>query len=279
MADKKEDLVLYLKSQYEGVFDETQLQRFMADYVELTPAHRLVDWVEQVAHGVGCRWLDVGCGFGSFVLAARMRGYQAVGVDIAPFEIEFARERLHKERPDDVPDAVYLLSDGRELPFEAGVFDVITLWNVLEHVPDAERMLREAHRVLRPGGYLFIVCPNYMAFRREAHYQVPWLPWLPKSLAVRYLRALRKNPQFLIHGIFYRSNWAVLRMLRRMGMAVYDGRVAKLLNPEAIRHPKLRGLVTTLHRLHLSGLVRLWFSLTFYNPLRHTVECCAVKRA
>lgn len=275
----KEELVRYLQSQYEGVFDEAQMHRFLADYVELAPAQRLVDRVEQVADGAGRRWLDVGCGFGSFVLAARMRGIQAVGVDIAPFEVGFARKRLQRERPQDDPNTVYLLADGRDLPFEAGIFDVITLWNVLEHVPEAERLLLEAYRVLRPGGYLFIVCPNYMAFRREAHYQVPWIPLMPRGLAGYYLRVMGKNPRFFAEGIFYRSNWAVLRALRRMGMVVHDTRAAKLANPVMIRHPKLQRVVMTLDRFRLSWVIRLWFRMTFYNPLRPTVEFYAVKRA
>jgi len=274
-----EELVRYLKSQYEGVFDEAQLHRFMADYVDLAPAKRQVDWVEQIAGGAGRRWLDIGCGFGSFVLAARMRGFQAVGVDIAPFEIDFARRRLEKECPQDDPNAVYLLADGSDLPFEEGIFDVITLWNVLEHVPDAENVLLEAYRVLRPGGCLFVVCPNYMAFRREAHYQVPWLPLMPQVLAIRYLRLLGKDPRFLSEGIFYRTNWGLLRTLKRMGMTVHDVRVAKLAKPAAIKNAKLRRIVITLHRLRLSWAIRLWFGFTFYNPLRPTIEFYAVKRA
>jgi SAM-dependent methyltransferase len=54
----------------------------------------------------------------------------------------------------------FVCGDATRLDFEAGSFDAITMFDVLEHIPDHERASAEALRVLRPGGYLLVSAPN-----------------------------------------------------------------------------------------------------------------------
>ena len=77
----------------------------------------------------------------------------------------------------------------------------------------------EAIRVLKPGGLLYVVCPNYAALRREAHYHVLWLPLMPRRIASRYLRWRGRNPAFFEQHIYYRTNTGVTAFLRRHGCA------------------------------------------------------------
>ena len=106
------------------------------------------------------RLLDVGCGYGFFLKMAEERGWEALGVDLDPNGIAYAKERL---RVDAVP------GDLRDVHFPDGSFDLVTLWNVLDHDPDPLGFLSEIHRVLKEDGYVFIRTPNagwnYLSFR------------------------------------------------------------------------------------------------------------------
>jgi ubiquinone/menaquinone biosynthesis C-methylase UbiE len=90
--------------------------------------------------------LDVGCGTGSILHAARERGWTAMGVDVSTRAVAECREQgwdCH-------------VVQGVQLPFEDCSFDVLTSWSVIEHVPDVRATLREWHRVLRPGGIVAV---------------------------------------------------------------------------------------------------------------------------
>lgn len=274
---KTEELLEYLRSQYAGIFNEQQIARHIEDYIGLEIADRQVDQVLGRS-ARGSRILDVGSGFGSFVLAARRRGLDAIGIEIAPFEVEFARRRLREEIPGDDPNHVYCLGSGLDLPFKAESFDVVTLWNVLEHVSDYRRLLSEAVRVLRPGGYLYIVCPNYASFRKEAHYHVFWPSLLPRKVGRYYLKSRGKDPGFFETSIFYRTNWGVLYALKRLGLEIHDFTSDKLLDPTKINHKKIRNLLVSLQRVNLLWVIRFWLMLNFYNPFKNSVVLYVRKR-
>lgn len=257
-------LLDYLRSLYAGVFSEESIRAHMTDYVGLT-------FVDQVAPTVaravpaGGRVLDIGSGFGSFVLAARALGLDACGIEIAPFEVAFARLRLARARPQDDAEAVYRCGDALELAAEAGAFDAVTLWNVLEHIGDGDALLARVARLLKTGGAIFIICPNYAAIRPEAHYQVPWYPFFPRRLASAYLRWNGYDPRYFETSIFYRTNWGVMRALRRAGFELYDFS-ASFSMALTLRH----GLTVLRHPV---GYLR------YYNPMKESVVLAARKRA
>jgi len=96
--------------------------------------------------------LDVGCGGGFFLQAARARGWTPHGIDIVPEFIRFAREELKIEAADCASLAGNRFADGR--------FDVVTLWDLIEHLRQPLACLREINRILRPGGQVVIWTPN-----------------------------------------------------------------------------------------------------------------------
>ena len=110
------------------------------------------------------RIVDLGCGSGRALLWNRDWGAQAVGIDISPFFSAEARR-----------DVDLLLGDLRRLPFADGTFTKAYSLDVLEHLsPDALRgMLKEAARVLAPGGELFV----YTHVRKNARIAVG-LRWI-----------------------------------------------------------------------------------------------------
>jgi ubiquinone/menaquinone biosynthesis C-methylase UbiE len=138
-------------------------------------------------------WLDCGCAEGDYTVALVRRGASsAVGTDIAPARIEAARERWA-----DVPAVSFAVAAAGEMPFADASFDAILLNEVLEHVEDERRTLRELHRLLVPGGHLVVFSPNRW-FPFEGHgllgpvrmgFPVPLVPWLPQRLFARWLQA------------------------------------------------------------------------------------------
>lgn len=94
--------------------------------------------------------LDVGCSTGSFVKAARERGFDAEGVDISAPAVRFGQ---------DMGLPLYVLDILRESPRE--LYDLVTMWATLEHLPDPRQYLRRARDLLKPGGLLFVSVPNY----------------------------------------------------------------------------------------------------------------------
>jgi SAM-dependent methyltransferase len=100
----------------------------------------------------GARLLDLGCAAGYFMQQAGGAGFDAHGVDIAPWVEQISGLRgVRNVR------ACRLLDAG----FEDGSFDVVHSSQVFEHLPRPTEELHEIHRVLRPGGLLYINVPNY----------------------------------------------------------------------------------------------------------------------
>jgi 2-polyprenyl-6-hydroxyphenyl methylase / 3-demethylubiquinone-9 3-methyltransferase len=94
----------------------------------------------------GSLLLDLGCGAGLTAPHVAGRGHRHVGLDLSAPALAQARE--HGVAP--------VRGDVQRLPFADGVADVVLAGEILEHVPDPERVVAEACRVLRPGGTLVL---------------------------------------------------------------------------------------------------------------------------
>lgn len=263
-ADEAEALTAYLTGLYQGVFTPNAIRAHLENHVGFGFADYAVAVTKQ---GLlqGAKVLDLGCGFGSYVLAAREAGLDATGIELAPFEIDFARARSRRLRPQDDADMIYRVGDATKLAEEAGRFDAITLWNVLEHIEDAGTLLAAVDRLLKPGGQIFIVCPNYDAVRDEAHYHVPWTPAFSRDrkAASAYLVSLGRDPTYFENAIHCRTWREVMTILTSMGYDLFD------LSSRRPLSPRIK---------HLSSILRDlkgWRALR--DPARHSVELAAVK--
>jgi MPBQ/MSBQ methyltransferase len=254
----------YLIKLYTGVFTSEAISSHLENHVGFAFAEYATQVVAPRLK-FGAKLLDIGSGFGSCVLAARNSGLDAIGLEIAPFEVKFARERLKKARPQDDPQSVYLCGDAHDVNLSPETLDAVTLWNVLEHIHDCESILQKAVRLLKPGGIMFIICPNYMAWRQEAHYHVPWKPsfLFPKEKGAAYLRALGRDTSFFESSIHYRTNWEVLDLLKQLGMEVRD---LGTFENRSVSFRRMPALICQPIR-----------HLKFHNPFRHSVEVAARK--
>lgn len=117
-------------------------------------------WLPFVAREVGesARWLDLGCAYGFLVEQARRAGFHAVGIDVSHFALGEARAR------DSAAGLDLAAAVAEALPFDGRTFDVITVFDVVEHLPDPRSLLRECARVLRRGGLLIVSTPDPLRF-------------------------------------------------------------------------------------------------------------------
>jgi glycosyltransferase involved in cell wall biosynthesis/SAM-dependent methyltransferase len=110
------------------------------------------------ALGSAGRLLDVGCGGGHLLASAGRRGWRGLGTDLSHRACAVAHQA----------GTPVLQAESTQLPLRDACLDAVSLVNVLDHTPDPLGTLREACRVLRPGGHLVVRIPN-AAFHR------PWV--------------------------------------------------------------------------------------------------------
>ena len=135
---------------------ESSRTKFEREVAEPWDAYFGIDLVPLLR---GARVLDLGCFTGgrSVAWAERYGCAALVGIDVAPHFAAAARQfATARGAP-----ARFLVARSETLPFADASFDAVLSSDVFEHVQDVERTLRECHRVLRPGGRMFVVFPGF----------------------------------------------------------------------------------------------------------------------
>lgn len=104
------------------------------------------------------RLLDVGCAYGFFLEVAKERGFHVQGVDIAVVAVDYARS---------VFGSTVFHGELATAGFADSSFDVMTLWDTLEHLRNPHIVLEEASRILKPGGVLVVETLNINTLSRR----------------------------------------------------------------------------------------------------------------
>ncbi|MEW6107754.1 MAG: class I SAM-dependent methyltransferase [Nitrospirota bacterium] len=169
--------------------------------------------------------LDVGCGTGGFLRYAKDRGFDVYGFDSSQAQIDYARKKLPNVRKA-VSPIEYLKTLGRtDLRF-----DIVTLWDVLEHIREPLKFLESVRSVLKPDGLLFVSVPNgramlwkqqlYSLFGKKDY--SAWVPWehvfyySPQSLST-YLMKVGFHVMKTGAVCCYTRPLSLFELIRRMG--------------------------------------------------------------
>ena len=126
--------------------------------------------------------LDIGAGTGEFLMVAKENGWQTTGI-----------EPSDKARNIALKKGVFLADSLADL--EDHSFDVISMWHVLEHVPNLENQIKELKRLLKPTGTILIAVPNFNSYDAKyykefwAAYDVPRHLWHFSKTAIKELFA------------------------------------------------------------------------------------------
>jgi 2-polyprenyl-6-hydroxyphenyl methylase / 3-demethylubiquinone-9 3-methyltransferase len=143
-----------------GKFDSLS-SRFWDTGGEFRPLHILnpvrARFVAERATLAGARVLDVGCGGGLLCEALSRAGAQVTGIDLAPGMIEVARLHAAEQGLDITYDVISAEELARA---NSGQFDVVTCMEMLEHIPEPERMVGTLSTLVRPGGSIFVSTIN-----------------------------------------------------------------------------------------------------------------------
>lgn len=189
--------------------------------------------------------LEIGCGTGFVLRGLRERflQYRLTGSEIHLEGIRFAKARL--------PEVEFIQMDATSMPFEEN-FDAIGAFDVLEHIEEDEKVLREVHRGLRPGGYFFISVPQYqwmwsitddLAFHKRRYHRNELCSKLEEAgFNVQYLGAF----VFTLFPIMYLSR--LLKRHKQMDDSPLQGKNKSELN-ELMLSPLVNGIFRAFMRL------------------------------
>ncbi len=124
--------------------------------------------------------LDIGAGTGDFLVAAKKQNWTVQGIEPSNQAKKIAEQK-----------GITLISQTSDLPSES--FDIITMWHVLEHVPDPKEQIKELERLLKPNGHILIAVPNFKSYDASyyksfwAAYDVPRHLWHFSKAAIKKL--------------------------------------------------------------------------------------------
>ena len=165
----------------------------------------LESWVSHLIHQkayeeatrlvTGKAVLDLGCNVGYGMSIMAQTATSVAGLDISPMSVEAAQKRLG-------PGVDIRCYDGTQSTFAAHSFDVVTSFQVIEHISDYDAYLTEIARVLKPDGIAIFTTPNGRL--RLDPGMKPWNPFHVREFSHRDLEELLA-PRFgevVVHGLF-----------------------------------------------------------------------------
>jgi ubiquinone/menaquinone biosynthesis C-methylase UbiE len=216
----------------------------------------------------GKKLLEIGSGYGvSLALMLQRFGVNAMGVEPASqgFDESFRCARAVLEANQLDPMRV-IDAAGECLPFGDASFDVVYSNNVLEHTSKPAQVLREAVRVLKPGGTLYVEVPNYLSYY-EGHYLIPQPPIIWRGLLAGWVKwVYRRDPSFArtlrteINPIWLRKTLREISQVYPITVETFGEErfLARLAKPFVFQTEAVRGVAQRAIRLLQALNYRNW---------------------
>lgn len=158
----------------------------------------------------GARVLDVACGTGKWAAYLADQNLKVHCADLQAEFLELASDRARRlgRRVEAVQ------ADASALPYLDDSFDALTLFSVLEHVSDWRALLREAVRVLAPGGTLWVTTTNVLCPFTDEIQGFPFFPWYPQAVQARVMRWVQAHrPSLIAHSPSPAMHWFTYKRL------------------------------------------------------------------
>lgn len=180
------------------------------------------------AAGIGSRagaWLDVGCSTGGMLIAAAGRAETLVGVDVAFRWLVVGKARLR----DAGVRAALVCANAEALPFPDGMFGTVTATDLLEHLRDPPRAIRETVRVAARGADALWTTNNRYCPLPDPHVKLWGLGYLPRRWQPAYLAWRR--PEMHRFQVRTRSAGELRRMFEEAGLERARAEASPLIAP------------------------------------------------
>lgn len=157
----------------------------------------------------GSTVLEIGCGYGALLSLLAKSGAKAIGVEVDESSLKIAR-KLTKG----IKNAKVVKGQGENLDFDDASFDIVILFDVIEHVKNPLKMMKEAIRVLKPGGILYCEFTPYYSLAGHHLYDISKLPI--HVLPEKYIKKLvyRKKVKGMFNADAYWNDYLSLNKLR-----------------------------------------------------------------
>lgn len=187
--------------------------------------------------------LDIGSATGIYLKAMQDKGWEAIGLEPSEYAANYAQKHLNLNIIHG-----YLKED----TFQANQFDLVTLWDVFEHLPNPEETLQIIRKILKPGGVLLLTLPNSKSWDRH-FFKNAWAGWdAPRHFFIYNEECLTKL--LAKHGFVFKR---LKSFTNRHGSMVYS--VNFWLKSKNISERKQKSIVTFLNSYFFRALSYPYF--------------------
>ncbi len=147
---------LYFKKEFEEIYSDDYYKN-LKNFSNITDKRysRILSYLSR--YSMDNRLLDIGCGAGQFLLVAKRNGWYVSGIEISPAISRWANNNL---------DLKIRCGEFMDMNFERSYFDVVTMFESIEHLNSPNSYFKKINLILKNGGILFVTTPNFSSLSK-----------------------------------------------------------------------------------------------------------------